>query len=173
MQGLLAGWQMAFNASPLGTAVAGIVWLKALLESFHILAMGLVLFSVGMISLRLAGLAGRANSPIEMVRRFAPWIWAALAVVFLTGLMLLMGANPRRGLPSPMFQLKMVLMLSSIGLTAIMQLTLQSDQGFWEMNPLRRALSKVIAPACFLLWMFTVCAGRWLAYGYVLFPDAA
>ena len=43
---------------------------------------------------------------------------------------------------------------------------------FWEMSPVRRAGARLAAPLCLLLWMATVCAGRWLAYGYVLFPDA-
>ena len=172
MQATLAAWQAAFSSSPFTEAVAGVVWVKAMLESVHILAMGLLLFSIGMISVRLAGLGGRSNSPAEMVRRFSPWVWSALVVVFVTGLFLLTGAGGRRGLTTPMFQLKMVLMLCAIAATALMQVTLQSHRDFWDMNPLRRALAKVLAPACFLLWMFTVCAGRWLAYGYVLFPDA-
>lgn len=66
----------------------------------------------------------------------------------------------------------MVLMVISILVTAALQLTLQADASFWELSPARRASAKLIAPVCLLLWMFTVCAGRWLAYGYVLFPDS-
>jgi hypothetical protein len=172
MQETLAVWQAALGGSHIGGAVAGVVWVKALLEAPHILAMGLVLFSVGMICLRLAGLAARSGSLIEMERRFAPWVWGALIVVFVTGFMLLTGAGARRGLTTPMFQLKMALMLASIAVTALLQFTLRSDHAFWELSPARRIAARMIAPACLLLWMATVCAGRWLAYSYVLFPDA-
>ena len=172
MQESLAAIQAAIGHSHVGGAVAGVVWVKALLESAHILAMGFVLFAVGMICLRLAGLAGRSDSLIDRVRRFSPWLWGALIVVFVTGFLLLTGAGSRRGLPSPMFQLKMALMIASIAVTALLQLTTQSDHAFWELNPARRIAAGLLAPACLLLWMATVCAGRWLAYAYVLFPDA-
>jgi hypothetical protein len=172
MQDILAGWQAAIGQSHIGYAVANIVWVKALLESAHILAMGLVLFSVGMIAARLAGLAGRSEPLAERISRFTPWVWGALIVVFVTGFLLLTGAGPRRGLNTPMFQLKMVLMLASIALTALLQITVRSDQDFWDLSPSRRIAARVMAPACLLLWMATVCAGRWLAYAYVLFPDA-
>ena len=170
MQNMLVAWQTAMGQWPLGMAVRGVVWVKALLESAHIAAMGLVLFAVGMICLRLAGLA-KEGSLTEMVRRFSPWVWGALVIVFITGLILLTGANDRRGLPTPMFQLKMVLMVLSILVTAALQLTLQSNASFWELSPARRISAKLIAPLCLFLWMFTVCAGRLLAYGYVIFPN--
>jgi uncharacterized membrane protein len=172
MQNMLKAWQTAMGLWPIASAVRDTVWVKAMLESVHILAMGLVLFAVGMITLRLAGLAGRSGSLNEMMRRFTPWIWAALIVVFITGFILLTGAGNRRGMPTPMFQLKMVMMVISILVTAALQLTLQSNAAFWEMTAGRRLAARVIAPVCLLLWMFTVCTGRWLAYGSVLFPDA-
>jgi hypothetical protein len=171
MQQTLAAWQAAMGRWPIGDAVRDVVWVKAVLESIHIAAMGLVLFAVGMIALRLAGFAARGGPLTEMVRRFSPWIWGALAVVLATGLVLLTGAGARRGLPTPMFQLKMVLMLASIALTAALQASLRADASFWELGPARKAAARVLAPASLLLWMFTVCAGRWLAYGYVLFPN--
>jgi hypothetical protein len=171
MQQTLAAWQAAIGQWPIAGAVRDTVWVKAMLESVHILAMGLVLFAVGMITLRLAGLAGRSGSLAEMMRRFAPWVWGALGVVFISGLILVTGAGARRGLPTPMFQLKMALMAISILTTAALQLTLQSNGAFWEMTAGRRAAAKVIAPVCLLLWMATVCTGRWLAYGYVIFPN--
>ena len=170
MQEMLAAWQAAIGHWPIAAGVRDAVWVKALLESAHIAAMGLVLFAVAMICLRLAGLA-KAGSITEMVRRFSPWVWGALVVVFITGLILLTGANERRGLPTPMFQLKMVLMVISILITAALQLTLQSDASFWELSPARRIGAKLIAPLCLFMWMFTVCTGRWLAYGYVIFPN--
>ncbi len=172
MQDMFAAWQAAMGHWPIASAVRDVVWVKAMLESIHILAMGLVLFAVGMITVRLAGLTPRSGSITEMVRRFAPWIWGSLVVVFLTGLILITGAGARRGLPTPMFQLKMVMMVISILVTAALQLTLQADASFWELSPVRRLGARLIAPVCLLLWMFTVCTGRWLAYGYILFPDS-
>ena len=171
MQQMLAAWQAGMGLWPIAAAVRDVVWVKALLESAHIMAMGLVLFAVGMITLRLAGLARRAGPAADVARRYAPWIWSALVVVLVTGLILLTGAGARRGLPTPMFQLKMALMALSILVTAALQLSLQADVGFWERSPGRRVGAGLVALLCLSLWVFTVCAGRWLAYSYILFPN--
>jgi hypothetical protein len=76
---------------------------KALLESAHILGNAVILVSVGILALRLMGLAGRGQSVSGMSRRFSPWIWTGVVVVFVTGVVLLTGAG-RRGLDNPMFQ---------------------------------------------------------------------
>lgn len=144
---------------------------KALLESFHILAIALVLFSVGMITMRLMGLAGRGESATAMVKRFAPWIWGSLAVVFATGLVLLTGAG-RRGLDNPMFAVKAATLLGAIVLTLILQQALSANAAFWELTAGRRAAARLVAPLCFLLWLATVCAGRWLAYSSTFFVPA-
>ena len=172
MQQLLVAWQTAMGHWPIAADVRDVVWVKALLESVHIMAMGFVLFAVGVITLRFAGVAGQLESMAQTVHRFTPMIWAALAVVLITGFILLTGAGFGRGLTTPMFQLKLVTMVAAIVVTAALQLTAKDGgRSFWEMSPSRRAAVRVIAPLCLLLWLFTVCAGRWLAYGYVLFPN--
>jgi hypothetical protein len=148
--------------------VRDVVSVKALLESLHILSNAVILFSIGMITLRLMGLAGRSQPVAGMVKRFSPWVWGALAVTAVTGIVLLTGAG-RRGLDNPMFAVKLTTMVSAIIATAALQLTLSADAAFWELNAARRASAKVVAPLCFLLWVATVCAGRWLAYSQSFF----
>lgn len=141
---------------------------KALLESAHILGNAVILVSIGMLALRLMGLAGRGQSVAGMMQRFSPWIWSGVVVVFATGVVLLTGAG-RRGLDNPMFQVKLVTMLAAIGITIALQVTLAADTAFWELNPARRAAARLIAPLCFLFWLATVFAGRWLAYSSTFF----
>lgn len=171
MQELLSAVQAAIGEWPTADLVRDIVWVKALAESVHIMGMGFVLFSVGAINIRLTGLSGGSGATADTVRRFSPWIWGALLIVLLSGLFLLTGAGSRRGLPSPVMQLKILLLSASILSTCVLLFTVKSDPDFWERDAVRRVGAKVIAPICFGLWAATVCAGRWLAYPYVLFPD--
>ena len=87
----------------------------------------------------------------------------------ITGAVLLTGAG-RRGLDNPMFMVKLWTMAGAILATAVLQLSLSADISFWELTPGRRAAAKLIAPVCFLLWLATVFAGRWLAYSSSFFP---
>jgi hypothetical protein len=156
------------GTTALAPFVRDLVWAKVLLETAHILADSLILFAVGLLSLRLMRLAPRDPSAAEVARRFRPWIWSALAAAAVTGLMLLTGAG-RRGLENPMFQLKLTTMVSAILLTAALQLTLARSPGFWDASPARRIGAQAIGPLCFLLWLATAFAGRLLAYSTVFF----
>jgi hypothetical protein len=162
------GIQTWLGQTPMAAWVRDSVSTKALLESAHILGNAVILVSVGILALRLMGLAGRGQSVSGMSRRFSPWIWTGVVVVFVTGVVLLTGAG-RRGLDNPMFQVKLVTMTVAILITAALQLTLASDAAFWELSPARRAAARLIAPVCFLAWIATVFAGRWLAYSTTFF----
>lgn len=161
--------QAWLGATALADYVRDSVSVKALLESAHILGNALILFSIGMIAMRLMGLAGRSHSVATMIKRFTPWVWGGLALVVITGAVLLTGAG-RRGLDNPMFMVKLWTMAGAILATAVLQLSLSADISFWELTPGRRAAAKLIAPVCFLLWLATVFAGRWLAYSSSFFP---
>jgi hypothetical protein len=163
------GWLMLHSIqawlgeTALAPVVRDAVWAKALLESVHILADALILFSGGMISARLLARAPAA----ETVRRFAPWLWSAFVVAAITGVTLLTGAG-RRGLDNPVFQIKLSVMAGAVLLTATIQWSLWRNPAFWE-APGRRIAAAVAGPACFLLWLATVFAGRLLAYSSAFF----
>ena len=68
-------------ASGLSKWIAGTAWAVPTLQSIHILAIGVILASLAMLDLRLAGLIGREQSLRDMTLRFYPWIWGALGVL--------------------------------------------------------------------------------------------
>jgi uncharacterized membrane protein len=154
----------------LAALVRDTVWVKAVLESVHILANGLLLFSAIMICSRLAGFAGGTRALEPTLRRFSPWIWGSLAVAVFTGSILLTGAG-RRGLDNPMFKVKLTMMMAAIAATAAIQAlavrTLASSTARWP----QRLAAPIIGAACILLWLATVFAGRLLAYSSAFFPQ--
>jgi hypothetical protein len=161
---MLHALQAWFEQTPVSAYVRDVVWVKALLESAHILADALVLFSAGTIAIRLL----RGGSASDAFRRNGPWLWSALAVSVVTGLTLLTGAG-RRGLDNPMFQIKLAVLAGAVALTAAVQLSLARDPLFWAATPVRRSAASVVGPLCFLLWVATVFAGRLLAYSSAFF----
>jgi hypothetical protein len=161
---MLHAIQAWLGDTALAAIVRDAVWAKALLESVHILADAVVLFSAGMISARLLSGAPAA----DRVRRFAPWLWSAFAMAALTGVMLLTGAG-RRGLDNPMFQIKLSALAGALLITAAIQLSLWRSPGFWDASSVRRVAAALAGPLCFLLWLATVFAGRLLAYSSAFF----
>ena len=141
------------------------VWGKPVLESSHILADALVLFSAALIAVRLLT---RPRDAAETVRRFASWLWSGFAAAAITGVMLLTAAG-RRGLDNPMFQIKLSVLFGALLLTAGIQWSLARDPAFWGAAPTRRWAAVLIGPLCLMLWLATVFAGRLLAYSSAFF----
>src|SRR5713226_3199506 len=92
--------------------VQQVLWLIPLLQAIHILAIAMVLSSVAMVELRILGLA-RSQTMAQTARRFVPWIWWGLVVLAATGIVLIVG-EPKRALPNPAFQLKMLLLALAV-----------------------------------------------------------
>jgi hypothetical protein len=153
----------ALSQTPFSMLIQDIGWIIPLVQTFHILSIAVVIGSVGMIDLRLLGLAGRSQSISSMTNRLLPAVWAALAVLLCTGAVLAIG-EPVRSLANPAFQLKMLLLLLVIALTVFFQRSLRKDLAFWELSPTRRLTARLTAVVSLLLWVGIVFAGRWIAY---------
>jgi hypothetical protein len=105
----------------------------------------------------------RTQPLAALTHRFLPWIWYALAVLVLTGSLLIIG-EPGRSLMNPAFGLKMLMLLVVASLTAVLQRPLAADAAFWDASAQRRALARGIAVLSLALWSGIVFAGRWIAY---------
>jgi hypothetical protein len=165
---MLHALQLWLGTTPPAPFVRDVVWVKAVLESAHILADGLILFCVGVMCARLAGPSPTGAGAAEAARQLGPWVWSGLAVAVATGVVLLSGAG-RRGLDNPMFAIKLAAMAAAVLVTAGLQLTLTRTAGFWDASRARQAAATAIGPLCFLLWLATVFAGRLLAYSSAFF----
>lgn len=162
---LLHALQRALEATPLAAPVRDLVWVKACLESVHILADGLIIASVALVCGRLLG-RGPFDQPLaDWGRRSGPWVWGGLCVAVATGVVLLSGAG-RRGLDNPMFTVKLLAMAAAALATAGLQIGLVRAQP----GGASEVALKLAAPVCLLLWFATAFAGRLLAYAGSFFP---
>jgi hypothetical protein len=136
------------------------VWLIALIQAVHILAIAMVLSSVAMVELRVAGVM-RAQTMADTARRFMPWIWTGLVVLALSGTILII-AEPKRTLDNNVaFYLKLALIAVVIAVTAAFQLSLKRNLPLWEQ---RRWWMGALALFTIVLWLAIAFAGRWIAY---------
>jgi hypothetical protein len=149
--------------TPISMTFQTVEWIIPAVQSVHIIAIAIVMSSVIMVDLRLLGLMGHTQSISGLTRRFIPWVWCALAVLLLTGLVLIT-AEPRRDLLNPVFQAKMLLLVAAIAVTALFQETVRRNMEFWDLSPTRRKGAWVTAVVSLLLWTAIVGCGRWIAY---------
>src|SRR5258708_17745761 len=93
MTTMMAELSQWVGSLPISAAMRRITWLVPMMQTLHILSIGMVLSSVVMIDLRVWG-ASRSGTAIARSERFMPWMWTALAVAPLTGIVLMLG-SPR------------------------------------------------------------------------------
>ena len=149
--------------TPLSMTFQTVAWIIPAVQSVHIIAIAIVMSSVVMVDLRLLGLMGHTQSISGLTRRFIPWVWWALVVLLLSGLVLII-AEPRRDLLNPVFQVKMLLLIAAIAVTAVFQETVRRNMEFWDLSPGRQKGAWVTAVVSLLIWTAIIGCGRWIAY---------
>jgi hypothetical protein len=138
------------------------------IQTIHILGITAVMGSIVMLDLKVLGLALPSQSVGELVRRVMPWLWWALPVLAISGLVLVL-ARPLRYAINPVFGLKFAMLAPAIVLAAVFHLACIKDPYFWERSLGRRSSAKIIAGLSLVLWIGVVFAGRWIAYADYFF----
>ena len=151
------------SLTPVSTTIQNVEWIIPAVQSVHILSIAVVMSSVVMVDLRLMGVVGRGQTISAMASRFIPWVWWALAVLFVTGVVLIT-AEPRRDLLNPVFQTKMALLVVAILVTVAYQAAVRRNMDFWDLSPERRAGAVATAVVSLVVWTAIVGCGRWIAY---------
>ena len=151
------------QTTPFSVAIQSAGWAIPLIQSIHILMIGIVFVSVVMISLRVLELARVEQTFSDVWRRFVPWIWSALVVMAVTGLLLVI-AEPVREFTALSFWVKMALVIVGVVATvafrrsfAPAELTRHHDFEF-------SAGAKAAAVGMVGLWIAVIFLGRAIAY---------
>jgi hydrogenase-4 membrane subunit HyfE len=160
----LAHWLNEFcvwlDGTPASQVVQTTAWIVPTVQTIHILAIAVVMTSALMIDLRLIGILGR-DQPIErMSTRFFPAIWWVVFVLFVTGVIMIVG-EPARSLQNPIFQLKMALLIVALIVTYFLQ-RLSNNKTLADGNAALSA--RAMAVVSVLLWTGIIFSGRWIAY---------
>ncbi|HXJ00504.1 MAG TPA: DUF6644 family protein [Micropepsaceae bacterium] len=132
-------------------------------QCIHILAVAVVLISVGVLNLHLLGIGGTRQTFAQLARQLIPWVWGALFVLFLTGALQTI-AEPGRELLNIGFRIKMAMLVLTAATTLIYQITLKKDPNYWELSPQRRQTGRMLATLSLFLWVGIAALGRLIAY---------
>lgn len=132
-------------------------------QSIHIIAVSVLMMSVLLLNCRILGIAGTRQSFPRLSNQLMPWIWPALIVLLLTGVVQTI-AEPMRELLSNTFWLKMTMLAVTLLITAGYAFSLGRDPHFWEHSRQRRFVLKALAILSLVLWLGIVVAGRLIAY---------
>jgi len=132
-------------------------------QTVHILGVAIVMIAIGMLNLQLLGVRVSRQNFAELSDRRMPWIWVALAVLFVTGVVQTI-AEPTRELMNNTFQIKIVMLVIAVAITVIYRTQAGKDPKYWERSAERRTLGYALASLSLVLWLGIVAAGRLIAY---------
>ena len=141
------------QATPLSIAIQSTSWLIPLLQSIHIVMIGLVFVAVLLLVLRVLGLARTDELPSVVWSRFAPWLRLGVIVLALTGLVLII-SEPVREFTAISFWLKMLLLALGLSAIAVLGKALRRDA----------LASRGLAVLTLLVWIAVIFFGRAIAY---------
>lgn len=138
-------------------------WFVPLVQTVHIVAIAILLVTLYLIGIRLLGLNPQSPSLAATMARSRTWIWGALLVLLLTGVLLTI-TEPARELLNWVFRTKMVMVLLLASIVAIVQSRLRRDPEYWNASAQRRLLGRCVGVLVLLMGAGIITAGRWIAY---------
>jgi hypothetical protein len=156
----------ALEASGLGQAMRQWLWLYPSVETVHIVGIGLLFGSIAILDLRLLGVS--RNVPVRLLARHVlPWTAAAFLLIVPSGLMMFT-AHASDFVSSPLFVLKMSLILAA-GLNAALFHTMTYPSvDVWDSEEMRKLgpppSARVSAALSIAVWITVIACGRLLAY---------
>jgi uncharacterized protein DUF6644 len=149
----------AFNDWLTGTALSQTIqttsWMIPGLQTVHIICLALLFMCALMVTMRVLGRSWREDTPHQVAARFMPILWSCLAILLITG-SLLISAEPGRTLTNKSFYLKVAMIIIAVTLTLLIS-------GAARRGTLGGA-HKAMAVASMLLWACIIVAGRYIAY---------
>jgi hypothetical protein len=157
------------SMTPLSVFLQARPWTIMTLQSIHIMAIGVVLGSVFMITLRLWKTAGLDQTVVQTQRRFGPWLLGALITLVVTGSFLVI-AEPRREFFAFSFWMKMTLLVVGVSIAGAFHMSLKKNAALWEETLAGHGFVKFLAAFTLVVWLCIIVLGRLIAYDYLWGP---
>jgi hypothetical protein len=151
------------NDLPFSVALREDDWPFAIIETFHILGLGLSVGVIMWLDLRLIGVTLRNQPVSQVVSQLEPWAIRGFVVMFLSGSLLFL-AEPMKCYTAVAFRAKAV-MLVLTGLNVwFFHAKVYPKVAEWDDAPAIPWQAKMVGYVSMILWFGIIIAGRWTAY---------
>lgn len=151
------------SETSIALAISSSPYFFPVLETVHVIGVGLVIGTISMVDLRLLGLASRGRSVRSVANHMLPISWAGFGIALLSGA-LMFTANATMYAANPAFQLKLVvLLIAGINMLAFHGLTYRSVAA-WDDADKPPAPVKLAGAVSLSCWIVIVFLGRWIGF---------
>ena len=139
------------------------LWAFPAFETVHVIAIALVVGSIALVDLRLAGLAGRNRAISEVSHDMLPWTWVAFAIATIFGVLMFLGA-PVKYVGIAFFDVKLLLIaLAGINMLVFEYVTAKSKSG-WDRMPTPPTVVRLTGMLSLAFWVSVLICGRFIGF---------
>jgi hypothetical protein len=149
-------WSIALHES---------LWAYPLIESAHVLTLGLFVGTAVMLDLRLLGWSFTRVPISEFTTRILPWTRVAFVMMTITGI-LLFYAIPVRNYQNIFFRVKMVMLVFALFNIWYFHNRTERNLAAWDTAERPPRAARLAGMASIALWLAIVVAGRMIAYNW-------
>jgi hypothetical protein len=133
------------------------------LETLHVIAIGLVLGSIAIVDMRLTGLAARNRAISEVSHDMLPWTWVAFIAATVFGVLLFAG-TPIKYVEMAFFDIKMLLIaLAGINMMIFEYVTSKS-KAEWDRMPTPPVGVRLTGALSLAFWVSVLVCGRFIGF---------
>jgi hypothetical protein len=154
-------WEWA-EATAVALFIKDSVWAYPILETVHLIGLGLVFGGIFAFDLRVLGV----NSDLpasRMHRHLLPWVWTGFALNAASGLLML-SSDAVEFSTNPALAAKLALLAAAGVNAAIFQFRFAPGMMSWDRNTRAPAAAQANASLSIALWIAIIIAGRLMAY---------
>ena len=149
--------------SSIGVAIRENGLLFPWIESVHVLAITLVVGSIGVVDMRLLGIASRNRAVSRLTGDVLPLTWTAFIVAAITGT-LLFTSNAVKYSHNGYFQAKMALLVLAFLNMLVFHLVTSRGIERWDESPHVPAPVRLAGGVSLALWILIIVCGRWIGF---------
>ena len=146
-----------------GTLIRESVWAEPIIETIHVLTLGVFLGFVILLDLRLLDLALRRTPVSTVFKQLNPWLFGSFGVMLITGISLFAG-DPVLFYGTIFFKLKMLMLLAAALNVVVFGLTSGRTMMQWDVLPATPRGARITGALSLVLWIAVVACGRGIAY---------
>ncbi len=147
-----------FDKSWLGELIRNSTWAFAAIEVVHLFGLTVLLGTVTVVNLRLAGFGLRQQSAAEVAHDAMPWTYVGIVVTMASGFLLFV-SEALKCYDSPPFFLKMGLLALSLMVTFAIQRRMANGSVEFSL-----VVGRLLATLTIALWFGVGLAGRAIAF---------
>lgn len=153
----------ALQDSSIGTAFRESQYVFPIVESMHVLGLGVSVGGILLLDLRLTGLGMTKADPAKIMRQFGPWYLAGFSLMMLTGGLLFWG-EAAKCYRSPAFRFKIVFLIIAAINAAIFEFRYKPWMEKWDLKSIPNG-ARIVGWLSLISWACVIGFGRWTAYG--------